>query len=87
MKLEKDLNIIEVVRNQKIFVAAINKIMTSLKFQKCIRENYKGNISDTSGHVLGDDTDVYQTEERVGRTLSNLDRIRVTNPQANVTPR
>lgn len=32
MKLEKDLNIIEVVRNQKIFVAAINKIMTSLKF-------------------------------------------------------
>lgn len=44
-KVKKDLDIVALIRNQKILVAAVNEIMTKYKFRQITRLYFMGNIS------------------------------------------
>lgn len=50
-KVNKDMNIIEMIRNQKILIAAVNEIMTTDKFGKIAVKYFKGGISSSEETV------------------------------------
>ena len=50
IKIDKDLDIVEVIRNQKIYVAALTELMGRKKIEEVIRDYYYGNV--TSGDDL-----------------------------------
>ena len=74
-KLNKDLNLVEMIRNQKIVVACFNELLETQKFTDIIQNYYKGNIS--SGDDLNP-KDKRAKNRRNGslRTLEDLDLIR-----------
>ena len=68
-KIDKDLDIVEVIRNQKIYVAALTELMGRKKIEEVIRDYYFGNV--TSGDDLKEVP--YSRDDFKQRTLSEVD--------------
>ena len=69
IKIDKDLDIVEVIRNQKIYVAALTELMGRKKIEEVIRDYYYGNV--TSGDDLMEVP--YSRDDFKQRTLSEVD--------------
>ena len=69
-KVDKDVNLIEIIRNQKVFMAALTKAMSATKFSEVAVEYYYGFVTS------GDDTkidSIYGRRQSKARTLEEIE--------------
>lgn len=68
-KIDKDINIIEVIRNQKVFMAALTKTMSALKFSEVACDYYYGYVS-SADDTINDNQ--YKSKQSKLRTLEEI---------------
>ena len=84
-KVDRDLNLVDLIRNQKILIAAVSSMLEENKFNQIVRDYYFGNVS--SGDDKGIKSEWFWRERIKGaKTLEDLDERR-ENESMYPTPR
>ena len=69
-KIDKDVNIVEIIRNQKVYVAALTELMGRKKIEEISREYFFGFV--TSGDDANWEDPYFRSSKRQ-RTLEEVD--------------
>ena len=74
-KVDRDLNLVDLIRNQKILIAAVSSMLEENKFNEIVRDYYFGNVS--SGDDKGIKSEWFWRKKIKGaKTLEDLDERR-----------
>ena len=74
-KVNRDLNLVDLIRNQKILIAAVSSMLEENKFNEIVRDYYFGNVS--SGDDKGIKSEWFWRKKIKGaKTLEDLDERR-----------